>query len=255
MVLNKWNVLISLSAALTLGSCSNNHAARMEKLRAEHENKYRTELKLQQDSLRWADSVLVEITPVINDMIEKGNFEFVKNEFDEYGRFVTKGADDTDSHKACYLYAVVTEFGQTQLISKYHGNVAFGHTHVVLEGGDGTVCRSKIVPTSLEGANYRFENQGIYHDIVTFANDNELLAYIDMHRDDSKLCCVQYNDYGKQLRFIPTKQEQEQISDAYRLGCALALQLHCSQMSKVSADKITLLKSKLDALNKKDNNL
>jgi len=246
MVSNKLNALTSFGLGmLLLCSCSNSHEERMAKLKSDHISKYQQELAQQQDSLRWADSVLVEITPLINDMIAQGKFEFVKNEFDELGRFVAKGSDAESNIGRSYLHATVNEYGVCQLISEYRGNGAFNHTQICVMGSDGSQQSSAIVPLEKEGANYRFQNQGTYHETVTFVADSTL-AYIDLHVGDKKLKCVQINAKGKKNPILLSSKEVEQISNTYRLGKALALQLRCTQTSKVASQKITLLKSKLE---------
>lgn len=244
MVSNRLNALISVSLSLLACGCSSGHESRMEKLKSDHIQKYQSMLAAQEDTLRWADSILVEITPLINDMISEGHFEYVKNEFDELGRFEIKGTTADENIGRNYLHASVNEYGVCQLISEYRGSRELQHTQIRIEGGDGTQCLSSTVPLEMDGANYRYKNQGTYHETVTFVADSTL-SYIDLHTDDAKLRAVQINDKGKTNVVQLTATDRKNLSNSYRLGQALALQLRCSQTSKVAADKITLYKSKL----------
>lgn len=250
---NKWIVstdslrpLPSFLAAclMLLSGCSNGHEARMEKLRSDHQNKYEQELADQRDSLRMADSALLEITPIINDMIAQGGFEYVKNEYDELGRFEVKGTS-SDAHLGqSYLHASVNEYGICQLISEYRGASALNHTQILVKASDGTQQTSQTVSLDREGANYRFQNQGTYHETVTFVSDS-VLAYIDLHASDKSLTVVQMGANGRKNTFSIQSSEIRQLSNSYRLGRALAIQLRSSQTSKVAAQKIQLLEVKL----------
>lgn len=257
MVSNKLNVSIkptrlavcltgclALASALLLPSCSD-HEARMNKLHADHEAKYEQELAAQRDSLQWADSVQLQIVPIINKMIEEGHFEYVKGEYDELGRYIVRGTDAENNLGRNYLHASVNEYGVTQLVSEYRGSRHINHTQIVAEGADGTRFASRVVPLQNDGANYRFTNEGVCHESVTFVADS-LLAYIHTHADDNRMKCVQLGANSASNTIQLTSQEIRQLSDCYLLGRALAIQLRSSQTSKVAAEKISVLETKIE---------
>jgi len=253
MVSNKLNVLIKphtlcgclIFAGMLLIGCSNNHEARMQKLRGDHQARYMQELAAQRDSLLWADSMQMCIAPIINQLIEQTPFEYVTDKFAELGRYYPKGSDAASNLSRSYLHASVNDYGIVQLISEYRGAHPINHTQIMVEGADGTQVRSQVVSLDRDGANHRFNNQDLYHETVTFVSDSVLL-YIAAHASDKRIKCTQLGAKGAKFSFYISSKEINQLKQSYLLGEALATQIRSSQTAKVAAEKIQVLETKLE---------
>lgn len=239
------NASLLLIAATALTGCGNQEA-RMAKLREDHVQKYKQQLAAQEDSLRRADSLLLVVTPLANSLISDGGFVFEKNEFDELGRFLVKGSEADANLGRNYLHACVNEYGITQLISEYRGGSHINHVQLRLTATDGTQCTSAIVPLSNDGANYRFKNNGLCHETVTFVSD-AALGFIALHRADKQLRVELLNQQQKTAATYTLSAAQlKPLAQSHELGNLLATQLLCTQKSKIASDKIQLFKAKLE---------
>lgn len=240
-------LIASISALFLLFICScSNQEARMAKLHEDHVSKYQSQLAAQEDSLRLADSLLLVVTPLANDLIASAGFVFEKNEFDELGRFLIKGTEADANLSRNYLHATVNEYGVTQLISEYRGSHAANHVQIRVSATDGTQCTSTLIPQSQDGANYRFQNQGTFHETVTFTADSTL-SFIDLHKNDKQLKVELLNQNHKTITsYNINKTQIKPLADSYQLGVLLAAQLHYSQLSKIASQKIQLFKAKLE---------
>ncbi len=218
-----------------------------------HQLNYRVELAQQEDSLATADTMLIAVTQMINEMVQNGNFVFEKSEYDDLGRWFVKGTDTPHNLERCYLHASVDEYGHVQLISEYRGSAYINHTRLRLTGGDGTQAVTANVPLSNTGANYQFKNQGLCHESVTYTDDS-ILGFIDMHSSDQKLKAhLLYKNGSKAYPIVVSTKECQAIALTSQLGKMLAAQLLFTQQSKVAAGKIQFLKAKIEGT--KDNGI
>lgn len=235
------------TAMALLDSIESNCKQAIEWRKAGHQFGYQVQLAIQQDSLESADSMLVAITRMINEMVERGNFQYEKGEYDELGRFYVKGTDTQNNINRNYIHATVNDYGITHLISEYRGGSYINHTQMKMIGFDKSEMTSAVVPLSNDGANYHFKNQGLCHESVTYVND-PILAYVDMHSNDTKLrAALLYNDGAKSVSVEISNQDRTAIAMTYQLGQLLAAQLLYSQQSKVAGKKIQFLKAKSES--------
>lgn len=272
-------IISILSVALLLVSCSNKDEKRAEQLYNEAQTAYQegelnrsiflldslensckqaiewrkkghafglnVQLALQQDSLATADTMLIAISKMINEMVEKNNFVYEKGEYDELGRFYVKGSDTQSNLERSYIHATVNEYGVVYLISEYRGGSYINHTSLRLTGSDKTTVTTASVPLENEGANFHFKNQGLCHETVTYVND-PALGFIDMQVSDKKLKAeLLYKDEQKAFSVTLNDKDRTSISLTYQLGQMLAAQLKFSQQSKIAAGKINYLQSKI----------
>ena len=213
--------------------------------KAGHQLNYKVMLAQQQDSLATADTMLLSLTPVINELIEQGHFEYEKGEYDELGRFYVKGSDAKSNLGRCYVHATVDDYGIINLISEYRGCAYINHTQLKLIGGDKAEMVTKNVPLSLEGANYHFKNQGLCHETVTYRADSAI-QFFDLYANDSKAKAVlMYQDGAKSYPIQLTESDRRNIALTYQLSKMLSAQLLYSQQSKVAANKIQFLQTKI----------
>lgn len=209
-----------------------------------HVLSYSVQLAQQEDSLTTADTMLVVVTRMINEMIEAGKFQFEKGEYDELGRYYVKGTDVQSNLERSYIHATTNEYGQTQLISEYRGPSYINHTQVRFSNPEGAVVESREIPLSNDGANYHFENQGLKHETVTYTND-PALAFVDMNVSNPKLRAHLLYNGGKTYSVQLSEADRRAVSMTYQLGQMLAAQLLYTQQSKTAALKIQYLKGKM----------
>jgi len=239
------------TALTLLDSIESSCKQAIEWRKAGHQFGYKVQLAIQQDSLAYADSSLVFCTQMINEMIERGNFQYEKGEYDELGRFFVKGTDTQSNINRNYIHATVNDYGVIHLISEYRGGTYINHTQMKFVGVDKTESTTANVPLENEGANYHFKNQGLCHESVTYIND-PALTYVDMHANDSKLKAVLlYNNGNKRVNVELTPQDRTAIVMTYQLGQLLAAQLLYTQQSKVAGKKIQFLQAKMNTTQNK----
>ena len=231
-------------AMYLLDSLENNCRQAIDLRKAGHVFSYDVQLALEQDSLATADTMLIAVTKMINEMVEKCGFVYEKGEYDELGRYFIKGTDTQSNLERSYIHATVNEYGVVYLISEYRGGSYINHTSLRLTGSDKTVVTTASVPLENEGANYHFKNQGLCHETVTYVND-PALGFIDMQVSDKKLKAeLLYKDEQKAFSVTLNEKDRQSISQTYQLGQMLAAQLKFSQQSKIAAEKIKLFQSK-----------
>lgn len=232
-------------ARTLLDSIENNCKRAIKWRKMGHALNYKVQLAQQEDSLATADTMLLAITPMINELVENNHFVYEKGENDELGRFYVKGTDTQSNIGRSYVHASVNDYGVVSLMSEYRGSGYINHTQVRFTGSDKSEAVSAIVPLELEGANYHFKNQGVCHETVTYLND-PVGAYIDMHAGDNKLkAALLYKDGNKSYPVELTERDRNAIAFTYQLGHMLAAQLRYTQQSKVAAGKIQFLKAKI----------
>jgi len=240
------------SAMVLLDSIESSCKQAIEWRKSGHQFGYKVQLAIQQDSLAYADTMLVAITKMINETIEKGNFLYEKGEYDELGRFYVKGTETPSNLNRNYIHATTNDYGVTHLISEYRGGSYINHTQMKFIGIDKSESVSANVPLENDGANYHFKNQGLCHESVTYVNDPSL-AYVDMHANDSKLrAALLYNNSSKSIMVDLSAQDRNALAMTYQLGKLLAAQLRYTQQSKVASRKIQFLQAKMNDNLKKE---
>lgn len=236
----------SYAAMALLDSIESSCKQAIEWRKAGHQFGYQVQLAIQQDSLAMADTMLVAVTRMVNEMVDKGHFVYEKGEYDELGRFYVKGTDTQSNLNRNYIHATVNDYGVIHLISEYRGGAYINHTQMKVIGSDKSESTTANVPLENEGANYHFKNQGLCHESVTYVND-PVLAYIDMHNTDSKLrAALLYNEGNKSVMVDIPEQDRQAISMTYQLSQLLAAQLRYTQQSKIAGKKIQFLQAKMN---------
>lgn len=213
--------------------------------KAGHLLNYKAMLGQQEDSLATADTMLLAITPLINEMIEQGKFVYEKGEYDELGRYYVKGTDAQSNLGRCYVHATTDEYGEISLISEYRGGSYIDHTQLRLTSSDQSTMCTAVVPTTMEGANYHFKNQGVCHETVTYRNDSAIV-FFDLFANDSKAkAALLYHDGTKSYPIQLADSDRRAIALTYQLSKMLAAQLRYTQQSKVAAGKVQFLRTKI----------
>lgn len=234
-------------AMMLLDSIESSCKQAIEWRKSGHQFGYQVQLAIQQDSLAFADTMLIAVTKMINEMVEMGNFQYEKGEYDELGRFYVKGTDSQSNLNRNYIHATVNDYGVIHLISEYRGGAYINHTQMKFIGADKSESTTVNVPLENEGANYHFKNQGLCHESVTYVNDPSL-AYVDMHSADNKLrAALLYKEGTKSVMVDITEQDRSAIANTYQLGQLLAAQLLYTQQSKVAGKKIQFLQAKMNS--------
>lgn len=232
-------------AEALLDSLEENCKTAIEWRKKGHSLNYRVQLAIQEDSLATADTMLIAVTRMINELIEQQHFVFEKNEYAELGRYHIKGTEPTANLGRCYIHATVDEYGHTQLISEYRGSAYINHNQLLFTSPDGSQVQTIAVPSDNDGANYHFRNQGICHESVTYVDD-PALRFVDVHAADKKLrAYLLYKDGQKRYFVEMTDKDRLAIAYTYQLGQMLAAQLLFTQRSQVAGKKIQFLKSKI----------
>lgn len=232
-------------AVVLLDSIEHSCKQAIEWRKAGHTLNYQAQLAIQQDSLAAADTLLIAITAMINEMVESGRFVYEKGEYDELGRFFVKGTDTSSNLNRNYIHATVNDYGVVHLISEYRGSSYINHTRMKFIGYDKSEVLTNAVALDNEGANYHFKNQGLCHESVTYVND-PALAYVDTHSTDHKLrAALLYHNEEKCVYVDISDQDRQALAFTYQLGQMLAAQLLYTQQSKVASKKIQYLQTKL----------
>lgn len=233
-------------SALKLDTIEHDCKRAIEWRKAGHRLNYKVQLAQQEDSLATADTMLLAVTKLINEMVEEQHFVYVKSEYDELGHFYIQGTEAENNLNRCYVHAVVDEYGNTQLISEYRGPAYIHHTQLRFTAADGSQMTTQCVPLENEGANYRFKNLGMFHESVTYVNDSALM-FVDAHATDSRLRAHLMYKQGVKSYFVemPVKDRMNLVY-TYQLGRLLAAQLLYTQRSQVAGKKIQFLKAKIE---------
>ncbi len=232
-------------AVALLDSLENSCKKAIEWRKRGHAFSYEVQLAQQREEQASADTLLLALNRMVNELVESGNFEYVKGEYDELGRFFVRGTEAEKNIGRNYVHATVNEYGAVQLISEYRGGKYLDHTQIRFIGQDGSQMVSANVPLTNDGANYHFKHGGMYHETVTYVNDSTL-AFIDTHVADGKLRAeLIYADGAKALAITLTEADRNAIARTYQLGQMLAAQLNCTQRSKTAAGKIQFLQARI----------
>ncbi len=170
-------------AQLLLDSLKEHYPAQVEARRAglelTHTLQYETALR----SRAYADSMLQVVGQAIDSAA--ADFDYVKTEYDDFGRYIPKGTE-AECNLRSYLHAAVDDYGKTQLIASYRGAHKSGFTTVRLSAPDGTTCTTEALPYD-DANNYHYQIQGMYYETLTFSSllDGGLLGYAALHVDDT----------------------------------------------------------------------
>ena len=245
------NKYILLSLFLPLFACSGGEKGpTYEERRAAQNQKYVDQLVVEEQTLHVTDSLIQAIIPRINE-VTSGNFDYIKSEYDDLGRFVPKGMSTDDNVQRTYIHCAVDEYGQTQLISTYCGS-KLEHTQLRITAGDGTSATTEAIPYN-DGSNYRYTIDGTNYESVTYVlgrktgsdqvnadTDGGVFSFIAMHADDTKL-------YGtllggkREVKVTITAKERAGLVACYELGVLLRDKLRLEQENKTSSGKIQYL--------------
>ena len=232
-------------AIALLDSLENSCKKAIEWRKRGHALSYEVQLEQQREEQASADTMLLALNRMINELIESGNFAFEKGEYDELGRFYVRGTEAEKNPGRNYIHATTNEYGAVHLISEFRGSNYLNHTQVRFIGQDGSQMASANVPLTNDGANYHFKHGGVCHETVTYVNDTTL-AFIDTHVADGKLRAeLLYADGEKALAIRMTDADRNAVVLTYHLGQMLAAQLNCKQRSKTAAGKIQFLQAKM----------
>ena len=236
--------------ALCMSCSSGEKGPTVEERRAAQNQKYIDQLAVEENTLHITDSLIQAIIPRINE-VTAINFDYVKTEYDDLGRFVPKGMSTEDNVQRTYIHCAVDEYGQTQLISTYCGS-KLEHTQLRITAGDGTSATTEAIPYN-DGSNYRYTIDGTNYESVTYVlgrktgsdqvnadTDGGVFSFIAMHADDTKL-------YGtllggkREVKVTITAKERAGLVACYELGVLLRDKLRLEQENKTSSGKIQYL--------------
>jgi len=253
------SLILSFTLAIILVSCSGVGGPSVEERRAEQLQKYKTQLKTEQQTLKATDSIMATLIPEINSAKSKG-FEYEKTQYDDLGRFRPEGMDPSKNLHKTYLRCAVDDYGRTQLIATYSGPKSFVIHQMRIEAGDGTQVVTKAIEPN-DGTNYSYDIQGSHYQAVTFTyagkvtegmtqdsvmlanadTDNGALGFIAQHADDNKLTAYFISTGGKEQKVsIPAKARQG-MAATYELGVLLRENTRLQQENKTAGLKIQYL--------------
>ena len=246
------NKYILLSLFLPLFACSGGEKGpTYEERRAAQNQKYVDQLVVEEQTLHVTDSLIQAIIPRINE-VTSGNFDYIKSEYDDLGRFVPKGMSTEDNVQRTYIHCAVDEYGQTQLISTYCGP-KLEHRQLRITASDGTSATTESIPYN-DGSNYRYTIDGSNYESVTYIlgrktgseqvnadTDGGVFSFIAMHADDKKLSGTLLGG-NKEVKIAISDKERAGLVACYELGVLLRDKLRLEQENKTSSGKIEYLK-------------
>ncbi|MBQ0057456.1 MAG: hypothetical protein KBT20_07355 [Bacteroidales bacterium] len=242
-------------ASALLDSIESDCKSAIEWRKSGHQLSYHVQLAQQEDSLATADTMLVTVSLMINELIESGKFLYEKGENDDLGHYWVKGTDTRSNLGRSYIHAEVNEYGRVSLISEYRGDAYINHTQLRLTCSDGSMVETRAVPLSNDGANYHFENQGLRHETVTYLGEDAALSFIEMNNSDPKFrATLLYKDGARTYPVQVNDKDLKAIALTYQLGQMLAAQVLYTQQSKTAGGMIQFLRGKINMNEAKQTN-
>ncbi|MFV0398546.1 MAG: hypothetical protein ACK5JU_11125, partial [Bacteroidales bacterium] len=175
------------------------------------------ELIEQQRNIHYCDSMLqvrlAEVEPLKKPLVLQKD-----TAYEEIGTWVSRFQTVERNIKRSYIRSGVNEMGEMYIASVFYGKGALNHTGIRVSVGDETV-ETEIIPYD-GGSNYRFTDLGMTSEIVTYKRpkDNGVIDLICRNAD--KRIKVQYTG-GKPYTLYIDDQAKKAIKDIYELAIVL----------------------------------
>ncbi|GAB1359829.1 hypothetical protein MASR1M31_16180 [Porphyromonadaceae bacterium] len=199
------------------------------------------ELIEQQRNIHYCDSMLqvrlAEVEPLKKPLVLQKD-----TAYEEIGTWVSRFQTVERNIKRSYIRSGVNEMGEMYIASVFYGKGALNHTGIRVSVGDETV-ETEIIPYD-GGSNYRFTDLGMTSEIVTYKRpkDNGVIDLICRNAD--KRIKVQYTG-GKPYTLYMDDQAKKAIKDIYELAIVLTDIERLKKEILVSTARIEYLNSKL----------
>lgn len=201
------------------------------------------EVKEQERNIAYCDSIL----PIrIEDAKEltKG-FTFEKDSvYDQIGKYIWKQQTIERNVQRCYIRCGVDEKGEMFLASVFYGKTPIQHTAVKLSTNDGTFAQTASI-TYDGGNNYRFDDDGMKTEVVTYKGDAAVDAVKFIYTmPEKERIKVEYMG-GKPYILYLADADRKAIRATYELASALNDITNLNKELEKSTKKLGYLQGKL----------
>jgi hypothetical protein len=221
-------------AQLLLDSLKEHYPRQVEARRAGLELTHTLEYETAQRTRAYADSMLLVVGQAIDSLA--ADFDYVKTEYDDFGRYLPKGTG-AEHNLRSYLHAAVDDYGKTQLIASYRGAGKLGFTTVRLSAADGTACTTAALPYD-DANNYHYQIQGTHYETLTFSplTDGGVLGYAALHARES--LTLTYLGGTSPLNVALSASDLQALQRTYQMADLLQNRLRIMQELTVAANTI-----------------
>ncbi len=269
----KTKILLYLSCALFVVSCTNEKAARRRLALAEEIFKSgelnnaklhvdsikilfpkefgvqregltlmrKIELIEQQRNIHFCDSMLqvrlTEVEPLKKPLVLQKD-----TVYEEIGTWISRLQTVERNIKRSYIRSGVNELGEMYIASVFYGKGPLNHTGIRVSAGD-EIVETEAIPFD-GGSNYRFTDLEMTSEIVTYKRpkDNGVIDLI--YRNADKRIKVQYTG-GRPYTIYMDDQAKKAVKDIYELAIVLTDIERLKKEIIVSTARIKYLNSKL----------
>lgn len=207
------------------------------------------EFQEQQRNFAYCDSMLTVYTNKSDSLKKQFQFQIDK-EYDQIGRYVQKSLTLDRNLNHNYLRAEVFENGTLQLISVYNGTSPLNHNHIKVSLKDGSYAETEAIPYD-GGRNYRFKDEGMYHERVTYnlKNDGGVTGFIADFKDQP-INLLFIGDKKEATSLLP--EQKKAIAQSVELSSYLQSMQNLIEERRLAEAKLNLLKKKEEELAKKE---
>ena len=163
-----------------------------------------------QRSLAYADSMLAQLLPQVDEQIKKFKWE-KQDKYEDKGRYVHRLLDTDRNTSRCFLQCYVDEGKGVTLKSYYFGSKKIEQEQLALVSADNELRKS--------GSNYSFEAEG-WHEILTFSEQDalDLLQFVSAYKQGR----IKVELRGKgNYSYILQESEKNALEETYRLAVLL----------------------------------
>jgi hypothetical protein len=177
------------------------------------------EQKEAERTLAYCDSLM----PIRIAEVETLRKDFVYEKdsvYEEIGTFIYKRQTIERNINRCYVRCGVNEQGEMYLASVYYGSKPINHTSLKLSTPDGVYAETASIPYD-GGVNYRFKDEGMTTEVVTYKGDAGLDAINFIYNNEQKRIKVEYTG-GKPYIIYMADADKKALIATFNLGKVLS---------------------------------
>lgn len=202
------------------------------------------EIKEQERNLAYCDSLLPIRVSEAQALMKGFVFEKDPN-YDDIGKYIWKQQTIERNVERCYLRSGVDEKGEMYLASVYYGKAPLKHTFIKLSTKDNLAAET--TPIAYDGGNnYRFDDEGMKSEIVTYKGDQAVDAVKFIFSAPSKeRIKIEYKGGSPYVIYL-ADGDRKAIRATYELAAVLNDITMLNKESEKSSKKIAYLQSKLN---------
>lgn len=201
-------LFITAISVLSLSTACTPKQPNVAQKRAEKRAQDSINLLMQEQSLRYSDSMILVLQQQVEPLMKQ--FVYEKNDlYEDHGSYVYKSLKTNNNTARCYLQTYITDDFRLAAKGYYVGSYPL-HINAITLLADS-------MQQSFSGVNHSFETE-LYHEIFTLDDENStaLLQFISAF-ENSKLR-IQFLGTKSTYRFVLAEQDKHALIETLRLA-------------------------------------